>query len=110
MKIEKIWLSDDAVWVRRDDWAEASESFFDYPRLKFASSKQRACFIVDDFGIRWPELDEDLLFEGFFRVLNLCRFAKILRFAQDDKYIRRKAVWLFGEYSLYLIVGKEPFV
>ena len=65
---------------------------------------------MDDFGIRWPELDEDLLFEGFFRVLNLCRFAKSRRFAQDDKYIRRKAVWLFGEYSLYLIVGKELFV
>ena len=48
---------------------------------KFASSKQRACFIVDDFGIRWQELDEDLLFEGFFRVLNLCRFAKSRRFA-----------------------------
>lgn len=67
MKIEKIWLTDDAVWVRRDDGAVASESFSDYPRLRLASSEQRACFIVDDFGVRWPELDEDLLFEEFFR-------------------------------------------
>ena len=67
MKIEKIWLTDDAVWVRRDDGAVASESFSDYPRLRLASSEQRVCFIVDDFGVRWPELDEDLLFEEFFR-------------------------------------------
>ncbi|MBR0531924.1 MAG: DUF2442 domain-containing protein [Bacteroidales bacterium] len=67
MKIEKIWLTDDAVWVRRDDGAVASESFSNYPRLRLASSEQRACFIVDDFGVRWPELDEDLLFEEFFR-------------------------------------------
>ena len=67
MKIEKIWLTDDAVWVRRDDGAVASESFSDYPRLRLASSEQRACFIVDDYGVRWPELDEDLLFEEFFR-------------------------------------------
>ena len=67
MKIEKIWLTDDAVWVRRDDGAVASESFSDYPRLRRASSEQRVCFIVDDFGVRWPELDEDLLFEEFFR-------------------------------------------
>lgn len=33
MKIEKIWLSDDAVWVRRDDGAEVSESFLITPDL-----------------------------------------------------------------------------
>ena len=66
MKIEKIWLTDDAVWIRRDDGAEASESFSDYPRLCRATKSQRTCFVVDDFGIRWPELDEDLLFDAFF--------------------------------------------
>ena len=66
MKIEKIWLTDDAVWIRRDDGAEASESFSDYPRLSHATKSQRTHFVVDDFGIRWPELDEDLLFDAFF--------------------------------------------
>ena len=62
MKIEKIWLTDDAVWIRRDDGVEASEMFSDYPRLLHASKEQRADFIIDDYGISWPELDEDLLF------------------------------------------------
>ena len=67
MKIEKIWLTDDAVWVRRSDGAEASELFSDYPRLFHASKEQRSAFIVDDYGISWPDLDEDLLFDAFFR-------------------------------------------
>lgn len=65
MKIEKIWLTDDAVWIRRDDGVEASELFSDYPRLLHASKEQRADFIIDDYGISWPELDEDLLFDAF---------------------------------------------
>ena len=32
-KIEKIWLTDDAVWIRTADGREACEKFADYPRL-----------------------------------------------------------------------------
>ena len=32
-KIEKIWLTDDAVWIRTADGREACEEFADYPRL-----------------------------------------------------------------------------
>ena len=51
MKIEKIWLTDDAVWIRRDDGVEASEMFSDYPRLLHASKEQRADFIIDDYDV-----------------------------------------------------------
>ena len=78
MKIVKIWLTEDAVWIRRDDGAEASEKFSDYPRLRFASEKQRANFQTDDFGINWPELDEDLSFEGFFEPKNQTDLHRIL--------------------------------
>ena len=66
MKIEKIWLSDEAVWIRTDDGSVASELFANYPRLRNATDEQRQRFTTDDFGITWPELDEDLSFEGFF--------------------------------------------
>lgn len=66
MKIDKIWLTEDAVWIRREDGAEASEKFSDYPRLRYASKEQLSHFITDDFGINWPELDEDLSFAAFF--------------------------------------------
>lgn len=65
-KIEKIWLTADAVWIRTEDGHEACEYFADYPRLKHASIQQLTNFKSDDFGINWPDLDEDLSFEGFF--------------------------------------------
>lgn len=65
--VEKVWLTDAEVWIRTTDGREACERFADYQRLKFATPKQRETFQVDDFGISWRELDEDLSFEGFFR-------------------------------------------
>lgn len=64
--VDKVWLTDMAVWIHTTDGREACERFGDYQRLKFATPEQRANFTVDKFGIRWEELDEDLSFEGFF--------------------------------------------
>jgi len=38
-----------------------------YPRLKRASSKERASFEIMPMGIHWPELDEDLGIAGMLR-------------------------------------------
>ena len=66
MKIEKIWLTDTAVWIRTDEGKEACELFADYPRLRYATKEQLIDFTTDEFGIHWEDLDEDLSFEGFF--------------------------------------------
>ena len=66
LSIEKVWLTDDAVWIRTTDGREACEKFADYPRLKNATAKQRKNFTCDAYGINWPDIDEDLSFEGFF--------------------------------------------
>lgn len=66
MKIDKIWLTDDAIWIRTNEGREACEYFSDYPRLRYASQDQRSQFETDEFGIHWEALDEDLSFEGFF--------------------------------------------
>lgn len=65
-KIEKIWLTDDAVWIRTADGREACEKFCDYPRLRYATKEQRANYEANAYGIHWEDLDEDLSFEGFF--------------------------------------------
>ena len=67
INIEKIWLTDDAVWIRTDDGRQACEYFADYPRLRFATTEQRENFKADAYGINWPDIDEDLSFEGFFQ-------------------------------------------
>lgn len=66
LDVIKIWLTDTAVWIRTKDGREASEPFASYPRLKNASSADRAAFIQSPFGIHWPKIDEDLCFDGFF--------------------------------------------
>ena len=65
-KTEKIWLTEDAVWIKTADGREACEKFDDYPRLRYATSEQRANYTADSWCIRWEEIDEDLSFEGFF--------------------------------------------
>jgi hypothetical protein len=65
-KIEKIWLTEDAVWIKTADGREACEKFDDYPRFRYATSEQRANYTADSWGIRWEDIDEDLSFEGFF--------------------------------------------
>ena len=68
-KIEKIWLTDDAVWIRTTDGREACEKFNDYPRLRYATKEQRANYETDEYGIHWEDIDEDLSFEGFFELI-----------------------------------------
>ncbi|WP_072530971.1 DUF2442 domain-containing protein [Bacteroides ilei] len=67
MMIEKVWLTDTAIWIRTTDGNEACEKFSDFPRLRFATPEQRNNFTLSDEGIHWNEIDEDLSFEGFFR-------------------------------------------
>lgn len=64
--IESVWLTDNAIWIRTKDGKEAFEKFEDFPRLKWAKGKQRNNFELEYYGIHWPELDEDLSYDGFF--------------------------------------------
>ena len=57
LHIEKIWLTDDAIWIRTADGREAAERFADYPRLARATADERARYLADGAGIHWPELD-----------------------------------------------------
>lgn len=64
--VDKVWLTDNAIWIRTADGREACENFADYQRLKWATPEQRADYSVDEYGIRWESIDEDLCFENFF--------------------------------------------
>ena len=44
----------------------SGEPYADFPRLRFATPEQRQHYIADEYGINWPDIDEDLSFEGFF--------------------------------------------
>ena len=70
LDIEKVWITQTAVWIKTIDGREASEKFSDYPRLYNATQAQRENYTFDRFGIHWVELDEDLSFEVFFKQKN----------------------------------------
>ena len=70
ISIDKIWITDEEVFIQCKDGRVASERFSDYPRLKYASAEKLRNFSTDAFGIHWNDLDEDLSFEGFFKEKN----------------------------------------
>ena len=66
IKVKEVWLTDNAVWIKTDKDEVACEQFVDYPRLKYATPEQLQNYEVNEYGIHWKEIDEDLSFEGFF--------------------------------------------
>ena len=65
MKISKIWFADDRIYGQTDDGRTLWQSLLYYRRLRNASEKERNDYEMDDEGIHWYELDEDISFESF---------------------------------------------
>ena len=66
-KVIKVWIDDQAVYIKTVNGEIYSEQFCDYPRLYHAIPTQRINFEYDNIGIHWEELDEDLCYDGFMR-------------------------------------------
>jgi hypothetical protein len=67
MKIAKVWVDQTHIYAETDKGVRASYAFSDWPRLANATEEQRKNFNLSCFGIHWPQIDEDLCFEGMFR-------------------------------------------
>ena len=65
-QVSKIWLTDTAVCIELIDGRRAKEDFADYSRLATSSKAQRENYRLSYFGIHWPDIDEDLSFDGLF--------------------------------------------
>ena len=70
--IDKVWVDNTHVHARTKDGLEASYPFTMWKRLQEASQSQREDFYLSYTGIHWPQLDEDLSFEGMFNYAGLC--------------------------------------
>ena len=55
---------DGAIVVTMESGAEIRFSIADNPRLASGTSAQLNNIEISPFGLRWPELDEDLSFRG----------------------------------------------
>ena len=61
----KLWFADDRIYILTDGGETLWQSLLWYPRLKNATPEQRNRYRIDEEGIRWAEIDEDLSFESF---------------------------------------------
>lgn len=70
--IVKVWMDDNRIFASTHDGLTASYRFSDWERLRNATRSQREDFTLTYYGIHWPQLDEDLSFEGMFSHAGLC--------------------------------------
>ena len=65
MKISRIWFDNDRIYGQTDDGRELWQSLLYYKHLRNATDAERADYEMDDEGIHWYALDEDVSFESF---------------------------------------------
>ena len=65
MKICKVWFENDRIYVLTDEVRTMWQSLLYYRRLREATDEQRADCEIDDEGIHWERLDEDVSLESF---------------------------------------------
>jgi len=66
LKIESVWFDDGRIFILTNTGQKMWQSLLWYPRLQQATDDQRSRFEIDDEGIRWDDLDEDVSLESFF--------------------------------------------
>lgn len=72
-KIQRVWVDDIKVYALTEDGLKASYPFSMWKRLANATPRQRQNFYLSYTGIHWPDIDEDLSFEGMFTDAGLCK-------------------------------------
>ena len=72
MKISRVWVDATHVYAETINGIRASYAFSDWPRLANATEEERQDFHLSYSGIHWPQIDEDLSFEGMFVDNHLC--------------------------------------
>lgn len=65
MIISKIWFENDRIYGLSDSGQVAWQSLLWYQHLRKATDEQRMNYEIDEEGIHWYDLDEDISFESF---------------------------------------------
>ena len=66
-RIERVWTDATHIHAETTDGRHASYAFALWPRISAATDEQRRDFVLSYAGIHWPQVDEDLSFNGMFR-------------------------------------------
>ena len=63
MRIEKIWFDKDRIYALFDDGRTMWQSLLYYRNLK--NAQNRDDYVIEDDGVHWYGLDEDISNESF---------------------------------------------
>ena len=66
MKFKRIWFADDRIYGETSEGKIVWQSLLYYKRLRNATPQQRENYEMDDEGIHWEDIDEDVSLESFF--------------------------------------------
>ncbi|MBO5699755.1 MAG: DUF2442 domain-containing protein [Bacteroidaceae bacterium] len=89
MKAQKVWFENGHICIITAEGREGNLPVRLFPRLYKASEEQLQNFTLSHYGIHWPNLDEDLSYEGFFSEEN----------SNKDKSILSKLFFQFPELN-----------
>ena len=65
MILSKIWFENDRIYGLSDSGQIVWQSLLWYQRLRRATDEQRKKYEIDEEGIHWYDIDEDVSFESF---------------------------------------------
>lgn len=65
MRICKVWFADGRIYGEAEDGRVLWQSMLYYRRLLMASVGERQRYELTQFGIHWPDIDEDISYESF---------------------------------------------
>ena len=65
MVLKKIWFENERIYGLTYDGKTVWQQLLWYKRLNAATDEQRNNYEMDDEGIHWYDLDEDISFESF---------------------------------------------
>lgn len=65
MVLKKIWFENERIYGLTYDGKTVWQSLLWYKQLNAATDEQRNNYEMDDEGIHWYDLDEDISFESF---------------------------------------------
>jgi len=64
MKTYKISFDEHNLYLQAEKGKVFAHALSEFPLLEKATNAQRENYYLSSFGIHWPEIDEDLSFDG----------------------------------------------
>lgn len=66
IELKRLWFTKSDICIETIEGKVLSHPLSWFPQLQNASIEERENYTLTPFGIHWPDIDEDLSFEGFF--------------------------------------------